>query len=165
MRVSTRSWHGRAYKRWADSGLTRWQWRWENPDRNRENLCHYVRVILLRVPLRWFFTRTYRGRDWLRPWTVLLAVTSLLGGTVGTVTQPDAAWRVFLALLAGAAAAGLWLAAMVWGGNAVDRVRDRRRVTRGQPRRTDPTFRQVAWSFVKAKKKRICPFIDVVEEP
>lgn len=64
--INTDSWHYRWYQYWRKRGG-------QNPSGYRENLCHYMRVLLIWAPLKWYSKQKYFGF-----WTPFLA-TLLLG--------------------------------------------------------------------------------------
>jgi hypothetical protein len=253
--VSKNSWHGRLYLFWKRHA----SWKTKG---YRENLCHYVRVLLFWAPISLFINLQHPKHRWVRPWTVFMGVTIPTALAVTTWMFPGEMGRAFLVALgiitAAAVFCGLlalfdtfadeitaWLkkwgpklfgwvpktllavghatekvvggamkalarpfmtvhgqelpwialiAAVVWavaviiqpkvllwsglilvGGAAFLAVAfllaeglhqlglflQRRRASK--PKRTDPTFFQVATGFVVAKKHRVCPLIDVEE--
>jgi hypothetical protein len=62
--IGADTWHGRWYRYWLSLG--------GKQPKYRENLCHYVRVLLIWAPLRWFFKARVVG--WLQPWLGALFV-------------------------------------------------------------------------------------------
>lgn len=75
--INRNSWHGRLYSFWQERS------KYKNPERTgyRENLCHYVRVVLFWGPATWFLHAKSSRVSWLRPWMVLVgpvALTALL---------------------------------------------------------------------------------------
>lgn len=150
--VSGKSWHGRLYRRWLrDFG---WKWNPRNGLARQENLCHYVRVVLLWAPLSWLFTAHPRRWPALRPW--MFVSGALAGGTLGVcfARWPTGTWEAlremgfFLLVLAIVAVVSAGLVCFVhW-------------VRRHKQRERGDSFAHVAWEFVRAKKARICPYIE-----
>lgn len=69
VRVTYDRWHYRMYQWWRSHGG-------ELSYGYRENLCHYMRVVLIYVPLFWFFLEpVYK---WVRPWMITLAAICFL---------------------------------------------------------------------------------------
>lgn len=74
--VGTDSWHYRFYNSWVSR-----DWRRE---KDRENLCHYMRVVLIYAPIEWFFI-WFTGKNLVSgklrfpvyPWTILLSIIFL----------------------------------------------------------------------------------------
>ena len=59
--ISADSWHYQIYQWWKNHGGS-------IKSNYRENLCHYMRVLMIWVPLFWFFlVPLYK---WIRPWMV-----------------------------------------------------------------------------------------------
>ena len=61
--IGADTWHGRWYRYWLSLG--------GKQPKYKENLCHYVRVLLIWAPLRWFF-RGSLGKARITPWAVAL---------------------------------------------------------------------------------------------
>ncbi len=81
LKISTSSWHYRWYQYWEDKGgYNGWHY--------QENLCHYMRVLLLWAPRRWFIhASTLRG--WVRPWLVFFELDVLAITVVSYMIWPD----------------------------------------------------------------------------
>ncbi len=90
------SWHLKAYRWGMKHGKAK------KPG-YRENLCHYMRVILIWVPIFWFFKAPIRKKgilSYVRPWEVVF-VPACLAGTVyvvyklWTIVDWDHFWHEF----------------------------------------------------------------------
>lgn len=80
IKVSSTSWHYNLYRWWASNS----PWYRRHGHSYRENLCHYVRVILLWAPLLWFFSkgqvRIWKGDDdYIKPSQLTLILAMLVG--------------------------------------------------------------------------------------
>lgn len=69
--MKSNSWHARWYRYWVSLGGKRPEY--------KENLCHYVRVLVLWAPLRWFWHGRIKGI--VPPWTIGLSIDVL--GIIG----------------------------------------------------------------------------------
>jgi len=74
--ISKESLMGRWYNYWVKKGGRPPGRDWEQK-LARENLCHFVRTMVIWTPLRWFFlTRT---KTVIAPWSVCLAIVCIIG--------------------------------------------------------------------------------------
>lgn len=161
MKVSTRSWHGRAYRWWTNHPATNWRWRLDNERRPQENLCHYVRVVLFWVPAFWLAFHHPKRVPWLRPWIVAVTAAFIAALVVGFRRWPAGTGNTLLAIAIGCGCIVALLGfavALSWGGGLIQAYSER---GRRHPR--DPSFLRVIWAWVKARKQRICPFIEIID--
>lgn len=91
--VSRKSWHGRLYQYWRDHAKYKTYG-------YRENLCHYVRVVVFWAPITAFLHAHPKGKSWLRPCTVLIALAALVGLVTSLILAPG---KVGIAVLIAAA--------------------------------------------------------------
>lgn len=77
-----------------------WMWRWYEAWALRSgkghatvDLCHFMRVLLILGPWRWFWQASYL-RGLLRPWIVAFFVAAVSGITYAAVAYPDLTVRV-----------------------------------------------------------------------
>ncbi len=86
-------------------------WRKDNEKQFRygrkENLCHFVRVLVIWAPLKWVFTQCY-GR-WFRPWMGFFAALITAAITLGLINYPNTT----LTILAAVVTAALIVAALL----------------------------------------------------
>lgn len=163
MRISTRTWHGRVYRFWANHPENSRRWHLGNPERRQENLCHYVRVILLWAPLFWLaFTRPTR-HAWFRPVQPVAVALLAAVGTVSYMRWPKGSVNVLLAVAITAGVAAVCSIVAVLVSLGLQYLVALQRERRNEPERTSPTFVKVAWEFAKAKKSRVCPLIEIVD--
>jgi hypothetical protein len=106
LRVGRDSWHYKLYGYWVRHAT------WKAPATGyRENLCHYVRVVLFWATFSWFVNAHPRRASWVRPWSVLAAVLGLGTAAFLTARWPGEVAQVLLVSLgvvaAVAAVAGL----------------------------------------------------------
>lgn len=63
----------------------------------RENLCHYMRVVMIWAPLLWFFVVPLGKKEsrtrWLRPWMITLAILVGAFGWYTVSTWPEQTWE------------------------------------------------------------------------
>lgn len=103
------SWHWRWYKSWQ---------RLSGDSRSQIDLCHYVRVLLIFGPWRWFWQASYTRLD-LMPWVIVFMAG--LAGTLGYLTYlfPMAMLELLIvlgaALLIGAIMCLIILGILYWG--------------------------------------------------
>lgn len=159
MRISTRSWHGRVYRWWCNSKHTAYRWRFDAPGRRRDNLCHYVRVVILYAPMLWVGTkRVSRGPAWLRVGHLVGLAVALLAVVVGLVLAPTETLDLLVTFGVAVGSIVLFLTIMYWLFVIHEWFEDRAKPDRG------PGFAKVALELIKAKKRRVCPFIEVVDD-
>lgn len=97
--VSTRSLHGKLYNFWRDHS------EFKNAQSGyRENLCHYVRVVLFWAPVALFLHAHPKRLPFLRPAVIVGTVAALTGITFAILLNPGGT---------------LFLAAMIVGSAAV----------------------------------------------
>lgn len=94
LNIGHNTWHYRWYHHWLSLG--------GKPAGYKENLCRYVRVLVVWAPLRWFF----RGRigSFVPPWAGALAL-----GIGGLIASAFATWT-YVSLLVLAIVVGVLLA-------------------------------------------------------
>lgn len=95
LRVSRQTWHGRLWHWWRDHS----EFKNGKLDSYRENLCHYVRVVVFWGPLA-LFLRYPLGRWWLTPFTLLAGIAGLTGITTALILSPGDVLAVVGILLA-----------------------------------------------------------------
>lgn len=103
--VSKKSWHGRLYLFWRRNA----SYKVEN---YKENLCHYVRVLLFWAPLSLFINLHPKKHPWIRPWSVVLGATIPSALVVSTILWPGKVGNAFLFTLACFAAAAVFAGLM-----------------------------------------------------
>lgn len=147
--ASGKSWHGRLYRYWLRHGFQASEY--QDPAR-KENLCHYVRVVLLWSWLTWLFrTSPKKHLRWLRPWMPVALGSLILAITISAMRWPQGTWDVLmalilmLALMAGMVLLSVGLAAGLIGAE--------------QALKGDG-FVLVLRNYVSAKKAKICPYIE-----
>lgn len=93
--VSRNSWHGRLYHFWRDHAEFK-------TSGYRENLCHYVRVILLWGPLALFLHLHPKRAPYVRPATVTALLAILAGAAWAMIYHPGdlfaVLWRVLVVM-------------------------------------------------------------------
>lgn len=145
MTIKTDSWHYRWYLYWLDHGRG-------NKPGYKENLCHYMRVLVFWAPLTWLFGNA--GLRTIGKWLLNIYLVVWLAGM--------AAGLVYLAIYApmtlfwvGVGMGSVVLAAILIGAVWVfleDRFAGKRIEV--------PGTLKLAAGYVMAKKRRICPFLD-----
>lgn len=96
LRVTPHSWHGKLYLMWKRLGGDGKKYGY------RENLCHYVRVVLFWAPLSWYLRAHPKRTPWLRPCVVgavLVTVATLTAATLIWTATAIVAWMVAGAML------------------------------------------------------------------
>lgn len=143
MTIDTKSWHYRWYTYWLREG------RGTKPG-YRENLCHYVRVLLFWAPATWIDQHTVW--DW-KIWTGRVLVVGIalylvgaiaLGLILVAVTQTTKFLLGIGSFTALLACIGLLILSI--------------RTMQGRTLEVPGTVK-LAGGYVMAKKRRICPFI------
>lgn len=91
--IAPNSWHYRWYSVWLAYHK---EWRWQ-----REDFCHYVRVLLFWSPLTWFF-RVPVWKEWkeIRPWMITLASAILSGLAMALILDTARTLTVLAAIAA-----------------------------------------------------------------
>lgn len=89
--VSRRSWHGRLYHFWREYAA------FKNTSSYRENLCHYVRVILFWGPISLFIFASPKKREYITPLSVTVTVATIALIAYAIVTEPFGTLMTFLA--------------------------------------------------------------------
>lgn len=153
MKVDRNSWHGRVYQYWYDHP--------ENVSRrgSRVDLCTYTRVVVVWAPLYWVFFAKPTRIDWMRPVYVLLPVWLLLGIALSYLRWPQETKDALVRIGEVIGLTALILLACGCIVLVVKVVRDRKNNRKGEA-----SFAQVVRGYVKAKKQRVCPFIEFVDE-
>ena len=198
------SFHMRIYKWWlsTDPSITP----------SKENLCHYMRVVLIWAPLLWIALNVLRPVEWLvdkfsrdkkyrtpfsvrhplltniGQWLLVLAGCALalvgIGGLVYAFITTPKPMFIGLSIFVGCFAVALALVAMV--GHFEDKRRARREAWRegeisdeeyfGKPKvKKAPgriskffhgiyDFAYLIFQYVRTKKWKICPFVEIPEE-
>jgi len=149
MTVSANSWHGKAYTYWQRNH------RYKNAGPYRVNLCHYVRVVFVWAPL----TVVYMSTAWrtMEHWSdtksgkvagsifwILFWVQGLLGLGYMAATMPGVLITWILTLVLGGALL-LGVAALMVA-------------------LSDRSSFQLMWQALVAKKRGICPYINIQSE-
>lgn len=132
----------------------------------KDNLCHFMRVVLVWVWFRWFFCRRWWGRMFLSPFIV-----SLMGMGVGLLlimvaSDPFVRWIIITAALGiGGALLFVWLTQETLWGKTQRRKADDRAIARHMKwqKRLEPWVDTsvLLKDWLYAKKTRICPTIEV----
>lgn len=87
--VGEESWHYKLYQWWKQqTGGNSWGY--------QENLCHYIRVIVLWVPLIWFFQVPLF--KWVRPWMIVATALTLLAIFTAYQLWPEVTLAVLLSI-------------------------------------------------------------------
>lgn len=98
--VSTRSLHGKLYNFWRDHS------EFKNAQSGyRENLCHYVRVVLLWAPIALFLHAHPKRLPFLRPAVIVGMVAALTGITFAIILNPGGTLLTALLIVCSAAVA------------------------------------------------------------
>jgi hypothetical protein len=114
LRVSNRTWHGRLYAFWRRNAVFK-------KGGYRENLCHYVRVILFWGPLAVFIHwAPFKRARYVTPCSVLTALVATVGIVWATIVYPSSVLSAVLTVLAITAA----VAAGAFGINYLDNHED-----------------------------------------
>lgn len=92
--VSRNSWHGRLYHFWRANS------EFKNTSNYRENLCHYVRVILFWAPIAAFLHSKPRVLGGLRPAVVTGGLAAVAGVITAFVVNPGGSLIFMLSVLA-----------------------------------------------------------------
>ena len=132
----------------------------------KDNLCHFMRVCLIWVWLRWFFCRRWWGSVFLSPFLVfLIAVGGAVLSTI-VIVNPLVRWIVITAALAlGGCILFVWLTRETAWGKAQHRRAEDRAVSRHElwKKRLKPwadAF-EIFKDWIYAKKMRVCPTIEI----
>jgi hypothetical protein len=175
MEVDKNSWHYRAYQGWWKRKL-RYESAihkhapWKVPqERKQLDLCHYMRVVLIFGPFRWFFQGDLGGPPpfvWTLFGGIVLAFVGVLG--VAVYRQPlHSAEVAGLLIVVALAAFGL-----VYGGLKLYERHEAKLSAQRElyfegklpPKAAGMTGRKgLLWTWILAKKRRICPLIKVQE--
>lgn len=153
--ISGKSWHGRIYKYWYKHPESK-SWRWDTDDyvaSKRENLCHFLRVLFVWAPLLFLgYARPKKHLTWMRPWMPLVAGAIIASLTLGFMYALNGTIQVLLTI------GGIFLfcCALVGAAYAKDEWWEKRE-------KKGDGFATVIKETVKAKKARICPFIERVD--
>lgn len=149
LEIDQHSWHARLYAFWRRCR------EWRRPGYARqENLCHYVRVVLIWAPLAWFCYG--RANHRIRPWMIPAVALAIGLNVMGIVRAPESTGEVWLAIVIGGGGSALILGlgvGSVWVGRHVIHLRPERTKAAHQ------TFGGILIEWGKAKKRRICPLI------
>ena len=161
MTIKTTAWHYRVYQYWARFSPTYGKG-------YRENLCHYVRVLLFWAPMLWTWRLLSRAeRLWKKLGAVLrysLAVlfiltaaatlVALLGMLAYQIWIDPLAFIVAIGIIVGVVAglALMAVAALGLGLLIANMLSDRK------PPEIPGTVKLAA-AYVMARKRRVCPFI------
>lgn len=161
LRVSATSWHYRLYK---------WTQRYGNwPNSEPKSLCSYFWSIVL-TPL-FIYSATFRKvveSVLFRPfvWLGRLNQTALIIVVTAVITTVIVCWgflwphKLLIAaiVVVGIIVAGVLLLLIALG---IAELSDRRKSGSD----LEPITGQLIFEFVRAKKRRVCPLIEVVDEP
>jgi len=100
MTIKKESLLGRWYGYWVKKGGRPLGEDWER-NLARENLCHFVRTIIIYTPLRWFFLA--RTKTVIAPWSVCLAAGFIVGLWLipGTILKIMAVLGMYAVMIAG----------------------------------------------------------------
>lgn len=148
--VKKKTWHYKWYQYWLNNGRG-------IPEKYRENLCHYVRVLLFWAPVTWIDNHT--NWDWGKVGAVgaILFIAGLIlwGLTVLTINFPiemSLAAGSFIALLL-----FLLMLVVAWRGAQGKDLGIERTIFEA----IDTT--KLVWNYAVAKKRKICPYIEFVD--
>jgi hypothetical protein len=168
MIVKKSSWHYRAYKRWEER-KARWMDKYpylsrggsdysrflEAQENRRLDLCHYMRVVFILGPIRWFIQGYQERQDreilYKKPWLVLVQLV-VLGLILAWLITNPVNFALTIGVLVGGI--GLGLATIVGGVYTITEVR-------APQRAANAVSHSLVGEYVKARKKKICPFIEV----
>lgn len=145
MVIKANTWHARVYQWWLRHGKG-------NTPGYKENLCHYVQVLLFLAPLAWI--GEHSPTTWLKRARVGITALCVLAGfgwfgwwiVYLAITNP-----ILLAIIAGSVVGGVVIVAllMILG---IVLITDRELEVPG-------TIKLVG-GYIGARKRRICPFIE-----
>lgn len=149
---------------------TTWDVHWgDEPDTTsnyKDNICHFMRVVLIWVWFRWFFCRRWWGTMLLSPFLVTITGMGVMVLLAIMVVNPFIRWIVItVALGLGGAFLFVWLTQeTVWGRTQRKKSDDRaiaRHIRWGK--RMEPWVETfiIFKEWLYAKKTRICPIIEV----
>lgn len=148
MIIDRNAWHYRVYKYWQD-------WGRGNTLAYRENLCHYVRVLLFWAPMTWLDQR-YEAGMWGKRSLAGLAVLATVSYIAFWLTFAGVKYPVqFLMGLGSLLGAVLAIGIAYYGLKFA--------LTHKLPELPTfgiPTTSRLIYAYGKAKKRRICPFIE-----
>jgi hypothetical protein len=160
------SWHYRAFLGWE-----RRKKRTANYyERRSLDLCRYMRTVLIYAPWRWFWQGSYSKLlcMYVWPWVVLLMLAGL--GTLGWLVSLNPWAFLFWTGIAAAITlfviamllASVWLVSEKGAHQVVYDVVYTNTLKGKSPRKR--LANSLVWQYLKAKKHRICPLIEVEEE-
>ena len=140
MIMKKETWHYRWYQYWITNGAG-------NSPTYRENLCHYVRVIVFWAPMTWIDQHTVINWDLVAK--VFLA-TVVVGYAIAVISVLSYNFPNQMILT------GLSLVALiVFILTSISFLRWRQGKNFGISSTTS-----LAWSYAVAKKRRICPYLE-----
>lgn len=151
--VSSRSWHGRAYLYWRRHATYK-----EIERHPRENLCHYMRVVLIWAPLGWL-ARTHVKKGVEFSWMALFfSIVAVIIYAALWITIP---WQTLggTAMVVGIVGAIIFLA---WLDHTLKERKRKRQLNPPDP--ADEGFMSVLVRAASAKKAKVCPFIDIEDD-
>lgn len=152
MKIKSGTWHARVYQWWLRHGRG-------NEPGYRENLCHYVRVLLFWAPMTWIDRLTDVG-TW-GPRTVAVLYLSMIAlMAIGVLIVVPAITQTTRFLMAMGSLAGLITTLGILYG--IGKFAMTHRLPR-IPTLGIPTTSRLIYEYGKAKKHRICPFIEFEE--
>lgn len=91
--VSRNSWHGRLYHFWREHS------EFKNGKDYRENLCHYVRVVVFWAPIAYFLHSKPKALFGVRPAVVLAGAAALATIVTAFLLEPGGSLKVLLIAL------------------------------------------------------------------
>ncbi len=154
VKVSKKSLHGRIYNYWLMHPRSKgYKWR-PSHEWHTENLCHFVRVLLWWAPGTFLaYAKPKKHLTWLRPWMPMTLIATTISLILGFTYAPKKTWEFLLGivLLSGGLFAFIGLILLA------EFLHDRH-LEKGDG------FGTVMKEYVKAKKGRVCPFIEVMED-
>jgi hypothetical protein len=150
--ISSDSWHGRRYLKWRkEYGIYK-------KYNYRENLCHYIRIVLFWSFVDWFILPPKSNDKKIPPIYWLMGLVILAGFITACVVYP-----VTMAITVGA----MILVSLIAAGIAVLVTRHKEKQLASPSNRQedltpkDPSFFKVVWEWLVSKKHKVCPYIEV----
>ena len=120
--VSRDSWMWRVYETWS---------RRANDSRAVVDLCHFMRVLLIFAPIRWFFQATWKigGKLSIQPWLVVFTTGIVTLTTLVVTTYPEMSWLVLQFMALGVAVGSVLVGAVYlivrnWSDEAQEKLID-----------------------------------------
>jgi hypothetical protein len=163
MNIRRSTWHARVYFLWNANGYFKTGHRVDTFGERkeyRENLCHYVRAVLIWAPCWWWV----KGRRRWVGYGIVAAIVAAICSYLGT-RSPDKALSALLQVSIGLGVGGVGGGALFGAGFLFMRHDAKARKRRMQePKPQDSFWLNVVWNYLVARKRKVCPFIEFEDE-